>query len=115
MKKSKIDYLPTIRKSPRYPVRKIYLHFLVDIIEVLKLPYIFVQAYEQVHAWILHIIWKHRDIYSKIVPIMAGFLQMFVFQRVLFKRYYCLGLRDWFVDSGITAARSVSQAFEGRQ
>ena len=48
------------------------------------------------------------------IPIMDGFHQMHVFLRVLFKRYNCLGLPDWFVDSGIIAAGSVSQAFEGR-
>ena len=30
------------------------------------------------------------------------------------KRYNCLGLQDWFVDSRTIVARSVSQAFEGR-
>ena len=43
MKKSKINY-----KSLLYPFCKIYLHFLVDTIEVLELPYIFEQTYEQV-------------------------------------------------------------------
>ena len=42
-KKSKINY-----KSLLYPLCKIYLHFLVDTIEVLELPYIFGQKYEQV-------------------------------------------------------------------
>ena len=51
MKKIKISYLPTIAKSREYPVCKTYLHFLVGtIVEVLKLPYIFVQAFEQVYA-----------------------------------------------------------------
>ena len=45
---------------------------------------------------------------------MGSFHQMRVFQRVLFKRYNCLGLQDWFVDSGTIAAGSVSQALEGR-
>ena len=45
---------------------------------------------------------------------MGGFHQMCVFQRVLFKRYNCLDLQDWFADSGTIAAGSVSQAFEGR-
>ena len=58
--------------------------------------------------------WNHKDLYSKIVPIMGGFHQMRIFQRVIFKRYNCLGLQIWFVDSGKIAAGSVSQAFEGR-
>ena len=55
MKKSKINYSPTIPKSLEYLDCKIYLHFLVDTIEVLKLPYIFVQGYEKAKARILHI------------------------------------------------------------
>ena len=96
-KKSKINYLPSILKSPEYPVCKIYLHFLLDTIEVLELPYIFVQAYKQVYGRILHIIWKHRDLFNrstKIIPIIGGFYQMHVFQRVIFNRYNCLGLQD---------------------
>ena len=45
---------------------------------------------------------------------MSGFHKLRVFQRVLFKRCSCLGLQDWFVDSGTIAAGSVSQPFEGR-
>ena len=45
---------------------------------------------------------------------MNRFHEMRVFQRVLFKRYNCLGLQDWFVDSGTIAGGSVSQASEGR-
>ena len=81
MKNSKISYLPTIHESWEYPVCKTYLHFLVDTIEVLELSYIFVKADEQVYAMISHIIWKHRDFYSKIIPIMDGFHQMRIFQR----------------------------------
>ena len=51
----------------------------------------------------------------KIIPIMDGFHQMRVFQRVLFKRYNCLGLEDWFVNSGTITAGSVGRAFEGKQ
>lgn len=107
--KSKTSYLPTIPNSREYPVCKTYLHFLVGtIVEVLKLPYIFVQAFEQVYARVLHIIWRHKDLYSKIIPIMDGFHQMRFFQTVLFKRYNCLGLQDCFVDSEIIAAGLVS-------
>ena len=48
------------------------------------------------------------------IPIMGGFHQLRVFQRILFKRYNCLDLQDWFVDYGIITAGSASQAFEGR-
>ena len=46
---------------------------------------------------------------------MGGFHQICGFRRVLFKRYNCSGLQNWFVHSGAIAAGSVSlsQAFEG--
>ena len=53
-----------------------------ESVEVLELLHIFVQAYEQVYATNLHIKWKHRDLYSKIIPITGGFHQMRVFQTV---------------------------------
>ena len=114
MTQSEITYLPTIPKSPEYPVCKKYLDFLLDTIEHLELPHIFVHADEQVYARILHLLWKHRDLYSKIIPLMGGFHQLRVFQRILYKRYSCLGFQDWFVDAGTIAAGSVNQAFEGR-
>ena len=106
-KKPKTDYFSTIHKSLQYPV---------DTVELLKLPYVFAQAYEQVSARILHMIWRHGDLYSKIITIMGGFdqVRIFLFVRVLFKRYNCLVSQDWFVDSGTIVAGSVSQAFEGR-
>ena len=40
--------------------------------------------------------------------IMVCFYQMRFFQTVLFKRYNCLELQDWLVDSRTIAAGSVS-------
>ena len=54
MKKSKINYLPTIHLSQK-SVCKTYIHFLVDIFEVLELSHIFIQADEQVYARIIYI------------------------------------------------------------
>ena len=42
-----------IPESLGYPVCRTYLDFLVETIEVLELPYIFVQADEQVYTRIL--------------------------------------------------------------
>ena len=78
MKKSKISYLPTIHLSQK-SVCKTYIHFLVDIIEVLELSHIFIQADEQVYARITYMIRRHRVIYSKTFPIMGGLHQMRIF------------------------------------
>ena len=37
MKNPKINYLPTIPKSPEYPVCETYLDFLIDTMKVLEL------------------------------------------------------------------------------
>ena len=52
-KNSKTSYFLTIPEMLGYPVCRTYLHFLVETIEVLELPYIFVQADEQVYTRIL--------------------------------------------------------------
>ena len=44
---------------------------------------------------------------------MGDFHQLRVFQRVLSKRYNCLSLQDWFVDSGTIVSGSISQVFDG--
>ena len=56
--------------------------FSGESVEVLELLHIFAQAYEEVYARNLHIKWKHRDLYSRIIPITGGFHQMRVFQTV---------------------------------
>lgn len=61
IQKSNISNFST--KSPEYPFCKTYPDFLVDTMEVLRLPYIFVHTDEQVYARILHKMWKHRDLY----------------------------------------------------
>ena len=95
--KSKINWLPTIPKSPEYPVCKTYRHFLVDTI-VLELLYMFVHADEQVYPRILHIIWEAQ------IPFMGGFHQFCVLQRVC-----------WFWNNCCWIVGSVSLAIEGRQ
>ena len=45
---------------------------------------------------------------------MGGFHQLRVMQRLLYKRYACRGLKDWFTDAGVIASGSVDQALEGR-
>ena len=47
MQKSKINYLPTIPKSPKYPLCNKYIIFFIDTMEVLELLYIFVHTDEQ--------------------------------------------------------------------
>lgn len=96
--------MSTIPKSPLYPVFKTHLDFFSEAIEYFELPDIFAHVDEQVCARILYLLWKHKDIYSNIIPLMERFLQLHIFQRILFKRYGCLNFQDWFVDDGKIAA-----------
>ena len=90
---------------------------MIYTIEVLELRYILVHA--EMNGCV------RQDFRSKMEAqrslfknssIMGCFHQMRVFQRVLFKRYNCMDLQDWLIDSWTIAAGSVSlsQAFEGR-
>ena len=105
MRKSKINNLLTITKSPGYTVCNTYLDFLIGVMEVLELPYIFVHTDEHGYASVLHIIWKQRILYSRIILIMGNFYHLFVFQRVLFKRYNCLGLQDCWIQEELLSGQ----------
>ena len=45
---------------------------------------------------------------------MGGFHQLLVMQRLLYKRYGCVGFKKWFEDSKNIASGSVDKAIEGR-
>ena len=109
MKKSKINYLLTIPKSPGYTVCKTYLVFLIGVMEVLELPYIFLHTDEQMYARGLHIIWKQRILRLRIILIMGNFYQLLVFQRVLFKRYNCLDLKDCWIQEELLSGQLVKR------
>ena len=108
------EYLPVSPFPPDYPVCKEYLDFLLDVIEDLEIPFMFVHSDELVYSKLCEILWKNKDIYSKIVLLMGGFHQLRVMQRLIYKRHYSKGYRDWCVDAKTIADGSADQAFEGR-
>ena len=112
MKKSKINYLLTIPKSSKYPVCERYLEFLVDFMEVLEL-HICKRRLTGVRQDFIYYIEAHRSSFKNNSQ-YGWFPSTACFQKVLFKRYNCMGLKDWFVGSGTIAAGPVSQALEGR-
>ena len=75
---------------------------------------IFVHVDEQVYARILHLIWKHKDIFSDVIPLMGGFHQLRVFQKIIYNRHNIIGYQEWHSDAGVIAEGSSSQPFEGR-
>ena len=52
--------------------------------------------------------------YRNIISLMGGFHQLRVKQKLLFKRHFCRGYKQWSVDAGIIARGSADQAWEGR-
>ena len=75
---------------------------------------IFVHADEQVYARIVQLIWKFKDKFQNIIPLMGGFHQLRVFQRILFKRHAVVGYGDWYWDAEVIAEGSAPAAIEGR-
>ena len=90
MTQFKISFLPTILKSPEYPVCKKNLYFFLEAIEYLEWSHILVRADEQVYARISDLMWKQRDLYLNIILLMGGVHQLRVFQSILMKHYGCL-------------------------
>ena len=108
------EYLPVTSAPPDYPVCKEYLDFLLDIMQNLEIPYIYVHSDEAVYSKLCHILWKNKELYKYVILLMGGFHQLHVRQKLLFKPHSCRGYKQWCVDSGIIASGSADQAFEGR-
>ena len=108
------EYLSVTPLPPDYPVCKEYLDFLLDLIEELEIPYIFVHSDEMVYAKLCDILWKDRQLYSQIILLMGGFHELRVMQRLIYKRHDCKGYKQWCKDANTIARGSADQAFEGR-
>ena len=108
------EYLPVIPEPPEYPVCKEYLDFLLEVIEYLEIPHIFVHSDEMIYAKLCHILWKNKDLYRSVILLMGGFHQLRVCQRLLFKRFHCKGYKEWCIDAGVIAAGSADQALNGK-
>lgn len=108
------EYLPVIPSPPEYPVCKQYLDNLIEMINDLEISHIYVHADEAVYSKLCHILWKNPEIYKSVVMIMGGFHQLRVKQRLLYKRFHCLGIKQWCVDAGIIASGSADQSIEAR-
>ena len=94
-------------------IKNTILDGLKEIIRDLELDYIFCHADEDVYAKLMHIIWKHGNLYKTVLMIMGGFHQMRIRQRIISKRHAVMGYKEWFVESGIISPGSVDHAFNG--
>ena len=98
---------------PDYPTCKYYLHFLLKVINELAIPFICVDSDEMVYSKVCKILWKNKDIYTKIILLMGGFHQLRVMQWLPYKRHFPKGYREWCVNAKTIAGGSTDQAFEG--
>ena len=108
------EYLPITPAPPEYPICKEYLDFLLDMIEDLAIPHVFVHSDEAVYSKLCHILWKNTELYKDVILLMGGFHQLRVMQKIIYKKYHCRDMRQWCVDAGTIAKGSSEQAFEGR-
>ena len=107
------EYLAVIPSPPEYPVCKNYLHNSHNLISYLEISHIYVHADEMVYSKLCNITWKKPKLYKCIVILMGGLHQLCVKQRLIFKCFICIGIKDWCVDAGVIAPSSAAQAAEG--
>ena len=89
-------------------------NYILDLAGSLQLEHIFVHCDQAVFYKMSQIMWKEFDKYENVICLMGGFHILLVWLKVLHKQFGCLGLRDWWCESGIVAEGSVDQAAEGR-
>ena len=58
--------------------------------------------------------WLDKKKYKKLVPLIGGFHTLLVFLKIIYKKYGCLGLDQWWVAGGAIVDGSVAQAIEGK-
>ena len=107
--KSLLKYLPANENPPEYYVCKDYMDFIQEINNCLDLPRVFLHVDDQVYARDLYIVWKHKDQFKCIIPLLGGFHQLRNFQALLGKRHVVIGYQQWYSEY----SASVAHAFQG--
>ena len=108
------EYLPVNFHPPDYPTCKYYLNVLLKVIDELAMPFIYIDSDEMVFSKLCEILWKNKDIYTKIILLLGGFHQLGVMQRLSYKRHFPKGYREWCINAKTVARGFINQAFDGR-
>ena len=111
--KSLLKYLPANENPPEYYVCKDYMDFILEVTNCLDLPRVFLHADEQVYARVLHIVWKHKDQFKCIIPLLGGFHQLRNLQALFGKRHDRISTMVFRI-FGIITEGSVAHAFQGK-
>ena len=81
------EFLPVSPHSPKYPICKRYLDFLLDVIDDLEIPFIFVHSDEDIYSKLCMLLWKDPELYKGIILLVGGFHQLRLHQKLLYKRF----------------------------
>ena len=73
---------------------------IVQIMEEIGTEKIFVDADKAVCSKIVMIMWIYNSKYENAIPLVGRFHTFLVYLKILYKKYNCLGLQDWWVDDG---------------
>ena len=111
--KCKLEYIPLVPFPPTDNIVKWYMAMIIQLAEDLKINHMFVHTDEAIHSKMLMIMWLHERKYEKILPLIGGFHAFLVYLKVLYKKYACFGLAQWWVDINAIKEGSISQAIEG--
>ena len=112
--KCKLEYLPVVSLSSHDNTVKWYMDNIVQIMEEIGNEKIFVYADEAIYRKIVMIMWLYNGKYENVIPLIGGFHTLLVYLKILYKKYNCLGLQDWWFDAGVIQEGSVFKAIEGK-
>ena len=112
--KSKLEYLPVIPLPHQDNVIKWYMDMALKMIEQLECEFIYIHADEAILSKVLMIQWLSQGKYDKIITFLGGFHTILVNLRVIWKKYACLGLKEWWVEANVIAEGSADRAAEGK-
>ena len=81
---------------PEYPDCNNYLDNLTDMISNLEISHNYEHVDEIIYSKLCHIMWKNPELYKCIVMLMCGFHQLCLKLRLIYKRFNCIGIKEWF-------------------
>ena len=87
---------------------------IVQIMEEIGTEELFVHADDTINNKIVMIMWLYNGKYENFIPLIGRFHILLVYLKILYKKYNCLGLRDWWVDAGAILEGSVCKAIESK-
>ena len=112
--KWKLEYLPVVPLALHDNIAKWYMDNIVQIMEEIKTEEIFIHADKAIYSKIVMIMWLYNCKYEYVIPLIDGFHILLVCLKILYKKYNCFSLQDWWVDAGAIQEGSVCKTMEGK-